>query len=147
MRANSLKDSALRWLFLVVVIGALGSIISARMQNDNDDWQKVGTLKQQEKAYTIYYSPSRTFHKNGLVRAWFKAIYPEGDTASIGLTLVQFNCQTGKYRLLQQSTFYRNGGGTGSIKPTEWQYPYPESVPEMQYRFICRQAASAKTRG
>jgi hypothetical protein len=58
--------------------------------------------------------------------------------------LMQFNCREGKYRILQQSIFHRNGGGTGSIKPTEWQYPVPESAPEIEYKVICHQARSSR---
>ena len=146
MSATSLKNSTFRWLFLTVVIGALCSISGARGQNNKDDWRNVGDWKMREKVYTIYYSPSRTVRKNGLVRAWFKVTYPKDDRTSQLLTLVQFNCQTGKYRLLQQSIFSRDGGGTGSIKPTEWQYPDPESVPEIEYRLICRPATAANSR-
>ena len=135
-----MRKSAVRPLLFLLVTILLFSGNTARSQNDNDDWRRLGTLSLQAEVYSVYHSPGRTVRRNGLVQAWFKVVEPDSSNTSHSFALMQFNCRRGKYRILQQSIFNRRGGGSGSIKPTEWQYPYPESVPEMEYRVICRQA-------
>jgi len=135
-----MKVATVGWVLLVVVIGLLFSSSSVRSQTNQDDWKTVGTWKHESAIYSVYYSPSRTVRRNGLVRAWFKATYPEASNTSYVFALMQFNCHAGKFRILQQSLFSRDGRGTGSIKPTEWQYPDPESIPEMEYKAMCRQS-------
>ena len=137
-----MSNSTVRRLFFIVVAISLFSGHSARSQNEKNDWRSIGTWNLRTEVYTVYYSPSRTVRRNGMVRAWFKVVEPEASHSSHSFVLMQINCREGKYRLLQQSIFYRNGGGTGSIKPTEWQYPDPESLPEMEYSVMCRQATA-----
>ena len=134
--------STVRRLLVILIAAVAFSGNSVHSQDGKDDWRSIGTLTLREGIYSVYYSPGRRVRRNGLVRAWFKIIEPEASSSSHSYFLVQFNCREGKYRLLQQTIFNRNGGGTGSIKPTAWQYPDPESVPEMQYRAICHQARS-----
>jgi len=135
-----MRKSAVRPLLFLLVTILLISGNTARSQNDNDDWRRLGTLSLQGEVYSVYHSPGRTVRRNGLVQAWFKVVEPDSSNTSHSFALMQFNCRRGKYRILQQSIFNRRGGGSGSIKPTEWQYPYPESVPEMEYGVMCHQA-------
>ena len=135
-----MRKSAVRPFLFSLVALLLFSGNTARSQNDKDDWRRVGTWSLQAKVYSVYYSPGRTVRRNGLVQAWFKLVEPDASNTSHSFALMQFNCLRGKYRILQQTIFNRRGGGSGSIKPTEWQYPDPESVPELEYRVMCHQA-------
>ena len=127
-------------LFFILITSVAISGSSVQSQDDKDDWRSIGTLSLRAGIYSVYYSRRRIVRRNGVVRGWFKVVEPEASSSSHSYTLVQFNCREGKYRLLQQSIFNRNGGGTGSIKPTEWQYPVPVSVPELEYWVMCQQA-------
>ena len=135
-----MNTSTVRRLFFIVITTVAISGNSVFSQDNKDDWRSIGTLTQRAEIYSVYYSPSRIVRRDGVVRAWFKIVDPEASNNSHSFNLMQFNCREGKYRILQQSIFYRNGGGTGSIKPTEWQYPVPESAPEMEYKAICQKA-------
>jgi hypothetical protein len=139
-RRNTMTVATAGCLLFVVLVSLLFSASTVLSQNNQDDWRSVGTWTREAATYSVYYSPSRTPRRDGLVRAWFKITYPEGSNTSHMFALMQFNCHTGRYRILQQGIFSRNGGGTGSIKPTEWQYPVPESVQEMEYKAMCRQS-------
>ena len=86
-----MKVATVGWVLLVAVIGLLFSGSSVRSQTNQDHWKTVGTWKHESAIYSVYYSPSRTVRRNGLVRAWFKATYPEASNTSYVFALMQFN--------------------------------------------------------
>lgn len=104
-------------------------------QQEND-WTYIGTSKEGAK---LFYSPERTVKRGRLIRAWFKGEYPDTEQKiSSNISLHEFNCSKGTYRLLQGTLFFRDGSARSSNQPSDWEYPLPESVAEMEFKQVCR---------
>lgn len=120
-----------------------GTIDFASVVNQkDDDWTYIGTSKEGVK---ISYSPERTVKRGRLIQAWFKGEHPETDQKiSSNISLHEFNCPKGTYRLLQGTLFFRDGSGSTSNQPSAWQYPLPNSVAEMEFKQACGKTSSRK---
>lgn len=115
---------------------------SAVNQKD-DDWTYIGTSKEGVK---LSYSPGRTVKRGRLIQAWFKGEHPETDQKiSSSISLHEFNCPKGTYRLLQGTLFFRDGSARSSNQPSAWEHPLPDSVAEMEFKQVCRKTSSRKT--
>lgn len=122
------------WLAVILVPAenrcALGVI------QEDDDWQYVGTSKE---GVRLYYSPDRTVERERLIQAWFKGVHPESDKKiSHNISLHEFDCRKGTYRLLQGTLYFRDGSARSSNQPSAWERPLPSSVAEMEFRQVCR---------
>jgi hypothetical protein len=107
-----------------------------------DDWTYIGTSKEGVK---LYYSPERTVKRGGLIQAWFKGEHPDTDQKiSSNISLHEFNCPKGTYRLLQGTLFFRDGSARSSNQPSAWERPLPDSVAEMEFNHVCRKTSSRK---
>jgi hypothetical protein len=114
---------------------------SAVNQKD-DDWTYIGTSKEGVK---LYYSPERMVKRGRLIQAWFKGEYPDADQEiSSNISLHEFNCPKGTYRLLQGTLFFRDGSARSSNQPSAWEHPLPDSVAEMEFKQVCRKTSSRK---
>jgi len=110
-------------------------------QQEND-WTYIGTSKEGVK---LYYSPERTVKRGRLIQAWFKGEHPDTDQKiSSNISLHQFNCPKGTYRLLQGTLFFRDGSTRSSNQPSAWEHPLPDSVAEMEFKQVCRKTSSRK---
>ena len=106
-------------------------------------WTYIGTSKEGVK---LYYSPERTVKRGRLIKAWFKDEHPDSDQKiSSSISLHEFNCPKGTYRLLQGTLFFRDGGARSSNQPSAWEHPLPDSVAEMEFKYVCRKTSSRKT--
>ena len=115
---------------------------SAANQKD-DDWTYIGTSKEGVK---LSYSPERTVKRGRLIQAWFKGEHPDTDQKiSSSISLHEFNCSKGTYRLLQGTLFFRDGSTRSSNQPSAWEHPLPDSVAEMEFKQVCRKTSSRKT--
>ena len=128
-------------LFLVLLLAGIlvlpvETLFASRVNQEDDDWQYVGTSKEGVK---LYYSPDRTVERERLIQAWFKGIHPDSDKRiSHNISLHEFNCRKGTYRQLQGTLYLRDGSARRFPKPSAWEYPLPSSVAEMEFRQICR---------
>lgn len=114
---------------------------SAVNQKD-DDWQYIGTSKEGVK---LFYSPERTVKRGRLIQAWFKGEHPNTDQKiSSNISLHEFNCPKGTYRLLQGTLFFRDGSARSSNQPSAWEHPLPDSVAEMEFKQVCRKTSSRR---
>ena len=112
-----------------------------RHQQEND-WTYIGTSKEGVK---LSYSPERTVKRGRLIQAWFKGEHPNTDQKiSSNISLHEFNCPKGTYRLLQGTLFFRDGSTRSSNQPSAWEHPLPDSVAEMEFKQVCRQTSSRK---
>ena len=110
-------------------------------QKEND-WTYIGTSKEGVK---LSYSPERTVKRGGLIQAWFKGEHPDSDQKiSSDISLLEFNCPKGTYRLLQGTLFFRDGSTSSSNQPSAWEHPLPDSVAEMEFNQVCRKTSSRK---
>lgn len=110
-------------------------------QQEND-WTYIGTSKEGVK---LFYSPERTVKRGRLIQAWFKGEYPDTDQEiSSNISLHEFNCPKGTYRLLQGTLFFRDGSARSSNQPSAWEHPLPNSVAEMEFKQVCRKTSSRK---
>lgn len=110
-------------------------------QQEND-WTYIGTSKEGVK---LSYSPERTVKRGRLIQAWFKGEHPNTDQKiSSNISLHEFNCPKGTYRLLQGTVFFRDGSTRSSNQPSAWEHPLPDSVAEMEFKQVCRQTSSRK---
>jgi hypothetical protein len=110
-------------------------------QQENN-WIYIGTSKEGVK---LSYSPKRTVKRGRLIRAWFKGEFPNTDQKiSSSISLHEFNCPKGTYRLLQGTLFFRDGGTSSSNQPSAWEYPLPDSVAEMEFKQVCRKRLRAR---
>lgn len=108
-----------------------------------DDWTYIGTSKEGVK---LSYSPERTVKRGRLIQAWFKSEHPNTDQKiSSSISLHEFNCPKGTYRLLQGTLFFREGGASSSNQTSAWEYPLPYSVAEMEFNQVCRKRSSRKS--
>lgn len=104
-----------------------------------DDWTYIGTSKEGVK---LSYSPERTVKRGRLIQAWFKGEHPNTDQKiSSSISLHEFNCRKGTYRLLQGTLFFRDGSARGSNQPSAWERPLPDSVAEMEFNQVCRKTS------
>ena len=114
---------------------------SAVNQKD-DDWTYIGTSKEGVK---LSYSPERMVKRDRLIQAWFKGEHPDTDQKiSSSISLHEFNCPKGTYRLLQGTLFFRDGSTRSSNQPSAWEHPLPDSVAEMEFKQVCRKTSSRK---
>ena len=114
---------------------------SAVNQKD-DDWRYIGTSKE---GVNLSYSPERTVKRVRLSQAWFKGEHPNTDqNISSNISLHEFNCPKGTYRLLQGTLFFRDGSTSTSNQPSAWEHPLPDSVAEMEFKQVCRKTSSRK---
>ena len=110
-------------------------------QQEND-WTYIGTSKEGVK---LFYSPERTVKRGRLIQAWFKGEHPDTDQKiSSNISLHEFNCSRGTYRLLQGTLFFRDGSSRSSNQPSAWEHPLPDSVAEMEFKQVCRKTSSRK---
>ena len=110
-------------------------------QQEND-WTYIGTSKEGVK---LFYSPERTVKRGRLIQAWFKGEHPNTDQKiSSSISLHEFNCPKGTYRLLQGTLFFRDGSTRSSNQPSAWEHPLPDAVAEMEFKQVCRKASSRK---
>jgi len=110
-------------------------------QQEND-WTYIGTSKEGVK---LSYSPERTVKRGRLIQAWFKGEHPNTDQKiSSNISLHEFNCPKGTYRLLQSTLFFRDGSTRSSNQPSAWEHPLPDSVAEMEFKQVCRNTSSRK---
>ena len=108
-------------------------------QQEND-WTYIGTSKEGVK---LSYSPERTVKRGRLIQAWFKGEHPKTDQKiSSNISLHEFNCPKGTYRLLQGTVFFRDGSTRSSNRPSAWEHPLPDSVAEMEFKQVCRKTSS-----
>lgn len=123
------------WLAVILVLPVETRFASGANQND-DDWQLVGTSREGVK---LYYSPDRIVEREKLIQAWFKGIHPDSDKKiSHNISLHEFNCRKGTYRLLQGTLYFRDGSAHSSNQESAWERPLPNSVAEMEFRQVCR---------
>jgi hypothetical protein len=107
-----------------------------------NDWTYIGTSKEGVK---LSYSPERTVKRGRLIQAWFKGEHPNTDQKiSSNISLHEFNCPKGTYRLLQGTLFFRDGSTRSSNQPSAWEHPLPDSVAEMEFKQVCRKTLSRK---
>jgi len=100
------------------------------------DWTYIGTSNEGVK---VSYSPKRTVRRGRFIQAWFKGEHPNTDQKiSSSISLHEFNCPEGTYRLLQGTLFFRDGGARTSDQPSKWERPLPDSVAEMEFNQVCR---------
>lgn len=110
-------------------------------QQEND-WTYIGTSKEGVK---LSYSPERTVKRGRLIQVWFKGEHPDTDPKiSSNISLHEFNCLKGTYRLLQSTLFFRDGSTRSSNQPSAWEHPLPDSVAEMEFKQVCRKTSSRK---
>lgn len=110
-------------------------------QQEND-WTYIGTSKEGVK---LYYSPERTVKRGTLIQAWFKGEHPDTDQKiSSNISLHEFNCPKGTYRLLQSTLFFRDGSTRSSNQSSAWEHPLPDSVAEMEFKQVCRKTSTRK---
>jgi len=103
---------------------------------EENDWTYIGTSKEGVK---LSYSPERTVKRGRLIQAWFKGEHPNTDQKiSSNISLHEFNCPKGTYRLLQGTVFFRDGGTRSSNQRSAWEHPLPDSVAEMEFKQVCR---------
>jgi hypothetical protein len=108
-------------------------------QQEND-WTYIGTSKEGVK---LFYSPERTVKRGRLIQAWFKGEHPDTDQKiSSSISLHEFDCSKGTYRLLQGTLFFRDGSTSTSNQPSAWEHPLPDSVAEMEFKQVCRKTPS-----
>jgi hypothetical protein len=109
---------------------------------EENDWTYIGTSKEGVK---LSYSPKRVVKRGRLIQAWFKDEHPDSDQKiSSSISLHEFNCPKGTYRLLQGTLFFRDGSARSSNQPSAWEHPLPNSVAEMEFRQVCRKTSSRK---
>ncbi|MFY9620437.1 MAG: surface-adhesin E family protein [Pyrinomonadaceae bacterium] len=129
------------WLAVILVLPVETLFASGASQND-DDWQFVGTSREGVK---LYHSPDRTVEREKLIQAWFKGIHPDSDKKiSHYISLYEFNCRKGTYRLLQGTLYFRDGSARSSNQESAWERPLPNSVAEMEFRQVCRPKTSRR---
>jgi hypothetical protein len=87
----------------------------------------------------VYYAPRRTVRRaNGIVRTWVRFVEPETEKVedeTIGL--YEFDCKEGRYRVLQETKYYRSGSGTTNSRVSSWFYATPGSVTETLSTRVC----------
>jgi len=126
-------------LSILAVMYASDQITDHQQEND---WIYIGTSKEGVK---LSYSPERTVKRGRLIHAWFKGEHPNTDQKiSSNISLHEFNCPRGTYRLLQSTLFSRDGSTQSSNQPSAWEHPLPESVAEMELKQVCRKTSSRK---
>jgi len=112
------------------------------LHQQENDWTYIGTSKEGVK---LSYSPERMVKRGRLIQAWFKGEHPKTDQKiSSYISLHEFNCPKGTYRLLQSTLFFRDGSTRSSNQPSAWEHPLPDSVAEMEFRQVCRKTSSRK---
>ena len=131
-------------VFLLIGVVSLmlpGEIVGDHHPQQND-WTYIGTSKEGVK---VSYSPERTVKRGKLIQSWFKNEHPDTDQKiSSSISLHEFNCPEGTYRLLQGTLFFRDGGARSSNQPSAWEHPLPESVAEMEFNQVCPKTSSRK---
>lgn len=122
------------WLAFVLAL-AVDSSFASRVNQKDDDWKYVGTSKEGVK---LYYSPDRITERNSLIQTWFKGVHPVSDQKiSHNISLSEFNCRKGNYRIVQATVYRRDGSTRSSNQPSAWEYPLPGSGAEMELRQVC----------
>jgi hypothetical protein len=130
-----MRSSLIFWLAVILVLPVEIRFASGVNQED-DDWQYVGTSKEDVK---LYYAPDRVVERERLVQAWFKGVHPDSDKKiAHNISLYEFNCRKGTYRLLQDTLYFRDGSARSFNGPSPWVHPLPGSEAEMEFRQICR---------
>ena len=130
-----MRCSLILWLAAIFVL-PIGTFFASAAIQEDDDWKFVGTSKEGTK---LYYSPERIVERDRLIQAWFKGVYPDSDKQiSQNISLHEFNCRKGTYRLLQGTLYFRDGSARSSDQPSAWVRPLPSSLAEMEFRQICR---------
>lgn len=128
--------SSLIFCLVVILVSPNETLFASGIAQKDDDWSYIGTSKEDIK---LYYSPDRTTEHGSLIQAWFKAVDPDSDKKiSYSISLHEFNCRKGTYRLLQGTLYFRDGSARSSNEPSPWEYPLPGSLAEMEFRQICR---------
>jgi hypothetical protein len=131
-----LMRSSLILCIAVILVSPIEFLFASGIDQKDDDWRYVGTSKEDVK---LYYSPDRTVERDSLIQAWFKGVRPDSDKKiSHNISLHEFNCRKGTYRLLQGTLYFRDGSARSSNQPSAWEYPLPNSLAEMEFRQICR---------
>lgn len=130
----SMQSSLLFCLVVLLVLPA-ETHVAWGVDQEDDDWTYVGTSKEGVK---LYYSPDRNVERERLIQAWFKGVHPDSDKKiSHNISLHEFNCRKGSYRLLQGTLYFRDGSARSSNQPSAWVRPLPSSLAEMELRQIC----------
>ena len=139
-----LKRSSLIFYLLVVLTVPNETLSGSRTDQKDNDWTYIGTSKEGVK---LFYSPDRTVKRGRLIQAWFKGEHPNTDQKiSSNISLHEFNCPKGTYRLVQGTLFFRDGSASSSNQPSAWEYPLPDSVAEMEFKQVCRKTSSRKNK-
>ena len=129
-----MRSSLIFWLAVIVVL-PVETLFASGVNQKDDDWHYIGTSKEDVR---VYYSPDRTVERERLIQAWFKGVHPDSDKKiSHNISLHEFNCRKGSYRLLQGTLYFRNGSARSSNQPSAWVRPLPSSLAEMELRQIC----------
>jgi hypothetical protein len=137
-----LQRSALIFWLAVILVFPVETRFALGMNQEDDDWTYIGKSKEGVK---LYYSPDRTVERDSLIQAWFKGIHPETDkTISHNISLHEFNCHKGTYRLLEGTLYFRDGSARSSNQPSDWVRPLPSSVAEMELRQVCGKTSPRK---
>lgn len=127
---------------VVVLMAPNRTLYGSRADQEEERWSYIGTSKERVK---LSYSPEKTIKRGKLIQAWFKGEHPNSDEKiSSNISLHEFNCPKGTYRLLQGTLFFRDGSARTSNQSSAWEYPLPNSIAEMEFRQICRKTSSHK---
>jgi hypothetical protein len=88
----------------------------------------------------IYYAPSRVVKMRGsLMRAWIKTVEPEANkTKSHSIELDEFDCHQERFRIIQETKYYRSGEGNTSARPSVWFFVTPGTVFEHVLSVVCK---------
>jgi hypothetical protein len=124
-------------IMVLLIVFPTGVLFASGTHQKDDDWRYLGTTKEDVK---LFYSPERIVRQAGLIQSWFKAVYPDSDKKiAYSISLHEFNCRKGTYRLLQGTLYFRDDSARTSNEPSPWVHPLPGSLAEMEFRQICRE--------
>lgn len=87
----------------------------------------------------ISYMDTSSIKRTGqIARYWYRVEYghpKDGDEAAV--VLLEMNCTTEQYRILQSTTYNADGTSSLSTKATSWIYVQPGGPGHIMYQFIC----------
>jgi len=102
----------------------------------------------------IYYDAANITHPSkDIVRTWVRLVYSKDGVAlqvkelgkryedlSYTLSLLEVNCAAKKNRVLQSTSYSRDGNviSSNQSQQTEWSLIIPESIGETLYKTVCK---------
>jgi hypothetical protein len=145
-KAAQVVNAEIRGDELKLTLGNISEKLCSKSELDHhqqeNDWTYIGTSKE---GVSLSYSPERMVKRGRLIQAWFKGEHPDTDQKiSHNISLHEFNCPKGTYRLLRGTLFFRDGSARTSDQPSAWEYPLPDSVAEMEFKQVCRKTSLRK---